>query len=92
MGDLVWQIKQLIRKLMPLAIVGAVVYGGYTFHKQGVFRHGPKYAVATLLNKVPVFGSRLRRMAFPGKSYVAKGSNRYKKSYRHGRRRHRRHR
>lgn len=88
MDNLIWKLKSLIRQLLPMALIGAVLYGGYLSYKEGAFRRGIGSGITHMLGKVPVFGSHLKRYS----SQLTKSSS--PKSYKRGkgyRRRHRRH-
>lgn len=91
MSDFTWKLKQFLRKIFPLALIGALLYGGWNLYKQGTFRHGPKYAVMTILHKIPYFGSRFRHYGgySSGPSYAYSGRRGHGYRRRH-RRRHRR--
>ena len=95
MNDLMWKLKQLFRKVLPFAVIGGLLYGGWTLHRQGAFRHGPKHAILAILHKIPYFGSRFQHYGgggygpSPSYSYSGRG-NRHRSYRRH--RHHRRHR
>lgn len=60
MGQLIWQIKQLLSKVIVYVAAGAILYGGYSLYRQGAFRGGVAHASKVILRQVPYFGSRFR--------------------------------
>ena len=97
MSSWMWKAKQFVRKLIPISIVAVVLYGGYTFYKKGVFRHGVGPALTTMLHKLPYFGSRFRHYGneAPSSSYTYAPPTHHVRHARavrrHRRRHHRRH-
>lgn len=81
MNNLIWKLKQFFRKITPLLILMAVLYGGHSLYQQGVFRRGLKPAITSMLYKLPYFGSRFRH-------YGKSSSYSYKKSYGRSHRKH----
>lgn len=93
--DLGYKVRQLAEKIIPLTIVGALAYGGWTLYKKGTFRYGLKPALTQAVSDIPYFGSRFRHYigSSNGSSYVASKSKHSRKhGKRHHGRRHRRHR
>lgn len=96
MGGLVDKIRELIEKIIPVAIVGLLALGGWQLYKAGTFRYGLKPAITQIVGKVPYFGTRFRHyLNGSGKSYVAgrsvkkhHGKRRGKAHHRKIRRRH----
>jgi len=90
MNNLIWKIKSFFRKITPLLILMAVLYGGHSLYQQGVFRRGLKPAITSMLYKMPYFGTRFRHYN-KSSSYSYRKAHRkgYRKHYgrRHGRRR-----
>ncbi len=93
MRDLGWRLKQWFRKIFPLALIGAFLYGGFNLYKAGAFRRGFGPAVTSALRHVPYFGSRFSHYT-PGSSrksfsYAKKSRGRHNRSAgrRHRRRR-----
>lgn len=82
MDNLIWQIKTWIRKLMPIALIGAVLYFGYDMHRRGILRRGVGPSVNYVLHKIPYFGSKFGH--YRGGKVAKYGGRSYKK--RHGRR------
>lgn len=60
MRQILWQVKQLATKLITIALVGAVAFGGYSLYQDGVFRGGIGQASKRILRKVPYVGSRFK--------------------------------
>lgn len=60
MGQIIWQIKQLATKIIAIALVGAVAFGGYSLYQDGIFRGGIGQASKRILRKVPYVGSRFK--------------------------------
>jgi len=93
MRDIGWRLKQWFRKLFPLALIGAFLYGGFNLYKAGAFRRGFGPAVTSALRHVPYFGSRFKNYS-PGrssrKSYSYQGKKRGGRHYRRAGRRHKR--
>jgi len=90
--NLTWKIKQFFRNLLPLVIIGAILYGVYGMYKKGAFRHGIRPAITSVLKKIPYFGSRFKHYGYsyaPKKFKRDRGSKYYrgKKYYRRHRRR-----
>lgn len=104
MGQIIWQIKEAISKLIVVLVIGAVAYGGYSLYRKGAFRGGVGHASRVILKQIPYFGSRFRHFiasgsgsrhsVSSGRSYrrgrSGRASRRYSTSYRRARR-HRRH-
>lgn len=93
MGRLLDKVRELISSLIPLAVVGALLFGGYNLYKKGAFRRGIGPAVSSALHSIPYFGSRFKH--YKGSSGFAintprKYTKRSKKARHH--RRHRRNR
>lgn len=88
MDSLIWKIKQLFRQILPLAIVGALIWGGYNMYKAGALRRGIGPAFTATLHKIPYFGSRFRHYTGGSSSYskYGKSSSRRGKHYRRSRR------
>lgn len=88
MSSFTWQIKQFIRKLLPFAIVGGILYGGYNLHQEGAFRRGVGPFVTSMLSKIPVFGSQFKRSSshrkYPSYAYGNKSYRKGKKYHRRG--------
>lgn len=84
--SLIWRLKMWFRKLLPIAIISALVYGGYNMYRDGAFRHGVGPAVNYMIRHIPFFGSKFSKK----RSSVAAGRY-HKKGGRHHRT-HRRHR
>ena len=82
MGAWGWKIKRWFRQLLPIALAGAVVWGGYNmFFTRGGLR-GPRIAITRALRHIPFFGSRFRSHS----SYRYGRSQRsYRKYYGHRR-------
>ena len=87
MGNLSWKAKQFVRKLLPITLILAAVYGGYSMYRKGTFRRGIGPAMGSVLKHIPYFGSRFKHYG-QSKSYSYKsGSKSYKrrgKAYRRG--------
>lgn len=86
--------REFLRKLVLLAMVGALGYGGYHLYRQGTFRRGLGPAVASVLQKVPYFGSRFkhyspftsyRKATTSPKKYIARHGGKKKHHTRHRR-------
>lgn len=99
MDNLMDKLRALGEKIIPLMIVGALGWGGWTLYKQGTFRHGIKPAISQIVGKIPYFGTRFRHyLNGSSKSYVAGrsrgrvGKAHHRKGGRSHHRRHRRHR
>lgn len=60
MGQIFWQIKQLATKIITIALIGAVGFGGYSLYQEGVFRGGIGPTSKRILRKVPYVGSRFK--------------------------------
>jgi hypothetical protein len=94
MNDLIWKTKQFLRKIFPIALIVGALYWGYSLYRQGTFRHGVKYAITSILHRLPYFGSRFSHYgggysgstAYSGRSYHRHGRG----HRRHHRRHHRR--
>lgn len=91
LDNLIWKLKMWFRKLLPIALIGAVLYGGYDMYRAGVFRRGVGPAVTYMLHKIPYFGSRFGHyrghgVAKSGRYTTTRGYKKYR-----GSRRHRRH-
>lgn len=93
MGALTWKIKRWFRQLLPIALAGLVVWGGYTmFFARGGFR-GAKNAVTRVLRQVPFFGSRFRSGGHrSSRVHAYRYHSRRRHHVRRSRRHHRRHR
>ncbi len=96
MSDLSWKLKNFFRKAFPIALVAGVLYWGYSLYRQGTFRHGVKYAITSILHRLPYFGSRFKHYesssVSSAPSYAYSGRSVHRHRGRHHRRRHRRHR
>lgn len=105
MSGLMYKIREFLQNLIPVAIVGALAFGGYTLYKQGTFRNGLRPAVSSLVKKIPYFGTKFGHYtsgssdrsysvaSAPRHSRVSKKhGRRHKGIAKHGHRRHRRHR
>jgi hypothetical protein len=97
MGNWSWKIKQTLQKLMPLAIVGLIIYSGYSLYRHGVFRRGIGQAVSSTLHHIPILGSHFRHYPRYGESpsyaYRPRGHSRGFRRHRRSRRgRHHHHR
>jgi hypothetical protein len=84
MSQLWWRIKELFSKLVAVALVGAVAFGGYSLYRQGAFRGGFAHAGRVVMRQIPYFGSRFRHFI----ASTTSGSRPV--SYRSGRRAHNR--
>lgn len=80
MSQLWWRIKELFSKLVAVALVGAVAFGGYSLYRQGAFRGGFAHAGRVVMRQIPYFGSRFRHFI----ASTTSGSSRV--AYRTGRR------
>jgi hypothetical protein len=85
MDSLAWKVKNLFKQMLPLVILGFVVYYGYHMYRRGVFRHGVGPAVTYVLRQVPILGSHFRH-----RGYHYSYRHGYRHGHRHGRH-HRRH-
>jgi len=92
MSELIWKIKQLFRKVIPIALIAGVCYGGFTAYKRGWFGRKVTYQINSLVSKVPFFGSKFTSVSshnsYRGAQRVSKAT--FKKAHRrsHGRRHH----
>lgn len=59
MDNLIWKIKNFFRSLIPLVVIGGIAFGGWNLYKSGTFRNGIQPGIASLVRKVPFFGSRM---------------------------------
>jgi hypothetical protein len=103
MSELIWKIKQLFRKIVPIALIVGICYGGFTAYKKGYFGRTITHRISTLTQKIPFFGSKFSfKSLSPGNlvgeaprvSHVTrrKGHHRTHGRRHHSRRRHRSHR
>ena len=93
MGDLIWKLKQWLRKLFPIALIGAFLYGGFNLYKAGAFRRSFGSTVSSMLQHVPYFGSRFKHYSPSSshRSYAYQGRRgRTRHARRHGHRHSRR--
>jgi len=60
MGQIIWHIKEAFRKLVAVAIVGGIAFGGYSLYKKGAFRGGVGHFGKVVARQIPYFGSRFR--------------------------------
>ena len=93
MGDLIWKLKQLFRKIFPIALIGAFLYGGFNLYKAGAFRRSFGSTVSSMLRHVPYFGTRFKEYipSSSRRSYSYQGKrSRGRHVRRHGRRHSRR--
>jgi len=91
MSNLMWKARQAISNLIPVAIIGAIAFGGWHFYKKGTFRNGIAPVVSSVLHKIPYFGSRFRHYSPSGGSSYARSSGTVRRSHskrHHGRRHH----
>lgn len=102
MSDLIWKIKQLFRKIVPVALILSLGYGGVTIYKKGLFGKKITQQLTSWSHKIPFFGSKFSlksavlgnshhsysRISKAGKPHAVK---RHRGRSRHGKRRHRRH-
>jgi hypothetical protein len=94
MANLSWRARQLVRKLIPLTVVGALLYGGYTMYRHGAFRRGLRAfpsSMSAFLHRLPYFGSRFRHYNVGNDSHYAVAPA-HSRAVRHGRSRRARHR
>lgn len=85
--NLMWRLKVWFRKLLPIALISAVVYGGYNMYRDGAFRHGVGPAINYVVRHIPFFGSKFghsHRGSVAAGRYSKRG-----KHHRHHRRHHR---
>ena len=74
MSSWTWKIRQAVSNLIPIAVIGAIVFGGWHFYKKGTFRHGIAPAVSSTLRQIPYFGSRFKHYSTSsGSSYAVRG-------------------
>lgn len=97
MNQLIWRIKEALSKLVTLAIIGAIAFGGYSLYQKGAFRGGISRTAKVALRSIPYFGSRFRHfIASPKSSRHAISYSRHSKkgkwknARRYSRRRHHR--
>lgn len=95
MSNLIWKIKRFFSGLVPYAIAGLLLYGGYNLYKKGTFRafrYGVGHGVTAVLKQVPFFGKKFGKYsyAYSGKHYKQK--RKHHRGKRHNKRHHRRHR
>ncbi|NBX92093.1 MAG: hypothetical protein EB078_06370 [Proteobacteria bacterium] len=60
MSQLIWRIRELFSKLIAIALVGVVAFGGYTLYRKGAFSGGISHAGKVVMRQIPYFGSRFR--------------------------------
>jgi len=75
MSQIIWRIKEALTKLVAVALVGAVAWGGYSLYRQGAFRKGFSHASRVVFRQIPYFGSRF-------KHFIGSGPSRHEVSYR----------
>lgn len=97
MSQLIYRLKEFIGKLVTIAVILAVGYGGYSLYRQGAFRGGIAHTGKVILRQIPYFGTRFRHFIGSGKksrgSYKAvsygnkhrRGKSHRVKKYRHRR-------
>ncbi|MFM8269958.1 MAG: hypothetical protein ACKN9V_07195 [Pseudomonadota bacterium] len=88
MGQIIWQIKEAISKLIVVIVIGSVAYGSYTLYRKGAFRGGVGHASRVILKQIPYFGSRFRHFIGSGSRSSYSASSR--KEFRRGRSKHQR--
>ena len=102
MSDLIWKIKQLFRKIVPIALILSLAYGGVVLYKKGLFGKKITQQLTSWSHKIPFFGSKFSLKSVglgkstPSYTRISKaGKTRSVKRHhgrgRHGKRRHRRH-
>ena len=77
--NLNWRLRQLGQNIVPIAIVGVLAYGGWNLYKKGTFRHGLRPGIQSVVGKIPVFGTHLRK--YVGGKSIAKSSKRSGKKH-----------
>lgn len=68
MGQIIWHIKEALRKLVVVALVGSVAWGGYHLYRKGAFRGGVGHFGKVVARQIPYFGSRFRHFISSGSS------------------------
>jgi len=58
LDSMMWRLKQWFRKVLPIALIGAVCYGGYNMYRAGALRHGVGPAFNYVVRSIPFFGSK----------------------------------
>ena len=102
MSDLIWKIKQLFRKIVPIALILSLAYGGVVLYKKGLFGKKITQQLTSWSHKIPFFGSKFSLKSavlgnsHPSYSRISKAGKphsikRHRGRSRHGKRRHRRH-
>ena len=87
MGSWTWKIRELGQKIVPFLIIGAIGFGAYKLHRQGMFRHGVGPAINTVLHQIPYFGSRFKHYNAASEGYaVSPRKATVRKKYRHTKR------
>ena len=58
MSDLIWKVKQLFRKFVPLALILGLCFGGFYAYKKGWLGRNISQKIAGLSQRIPLFGSK----------------------------------
>lgn len=87
MNAFLYKVREFAQNLIPVAIIGALAFGGYNLYKQGTFRHGLKPAMHSIVKKIPYFGTKFGHYTSSSSSYrgsyVASSPRRSSVSKRH---------
>ena len=73
MSGFMYKVREFLQNLIPVAIIGALAFGGYHLYKQGTFRNGLRPAMSSIVKKIPYFGTRF--------GHYTTGSSSYHSSY-----------
>ncbi len=91
LDSLLWKLKQNISKLMPLMLIGLVLYGGATLHRRGILRQGILPTVSYIGRHIPIVGSLVPKLYWTPAHHhrsFAFHHHRHHRRHHHGHRRH----
>jgi len=87
LDNIIYKVKQLLRKALPLVLIALVLYGAYNVYRRGSLSRGLKYTATSVLRKIPFIGSKFGHSS--SYSYSGRGHRHHHGRYRHHRRHHR---
>lgn len=58
MSELIWKIKSLFRKVVPVVLIVGLCYGGFTAYKKGLLGRKITYQISSWTRAIPFFGSK----------------------------------
>lgn len=97
MSELIWKVKQLFRKIIPIALIAGLCYAGFTAYQKGWLGRKLTHQITSLTYKIPFFGSKFSTGAFRSNSpssrssYGVSHASKKRAHKKHHRRRHSRH-